>query len=253
MPEQTVLPLVDKDNTKEITFGVTFQYPEIIANAEVIRQELSEPYFWKLPKQFRGSMITAYGGKLKFTIYYEARDETGHASYEPQVVIRGGANRDKVMVRHMVEPQIGQLTRHEVDMTEHEWKQQDNKPMTREDFMDVLFYVESVFIRASHGNVMRQSRISEISLEVAEEGRPSMESERAYQIEKCECPQGYSGLSCEECAAGFYRLSSRVSGSRFRSGMGSCVRCECNGHSSSCDPDTGVCQVRQVYDRRASC
>ncbi|XP_060740347.1 laminin subunit alpha-2 isoform X3 [Tachysurus vachellii] len=253
MPEQTVLPLVDKDNTKEITFGVTFQYPEIIANAEVIHQELSEPYFWKLPKQFRGSMITAYGGKLKYTIYYEARDETGHASYEPQVIIRGGANRDKVMVRHMVEPQIGQLTRHEVDMTEHEWKQQDNKPMTREDFMDVLFYIEYVFIRASHGNVMRQSRISEISLEVAEEGRPSVESERAYQIEKCECPQGYSGLSCEECAAGFYRLSSRVSGSRFRSGMGSCVRCECNGHSSSCDPDTGVCQNCQHNTEGEKC
>ncbi|KAK3506985.1 hypothetical protein QTP70_034266 [Hemibagrus guttatus] len=197
MPEQKVLSLVDKDNTKEITFGVTFQYPEIIANAEVIRQELAEPYYWKLPKQFRGSMITAYGGKLKYTIYYEARDETGHTSYEPQVIIRGGANRDKVMVRHMVEPQIGQLTRHEIDMTEHEWKHQDNKPMTREDFMDVLFYVDYVFIRASHGNVLRQSRISEISLQVAEEGRPSVESERAHQIEKCECPQGYSGLSCE--------------------------------------------------------
>ncbi|XP_058247538.1 laminin subunit alpha-2 isoform X3 [Hemibagrus wyckioides] len=253
MPEQKVLPLVDKDNTKEITLGVTFQYPEIIANAEVIHQELAEPYYWKLPKQFRGSMITAYGGKLKYTIYYEARDETGHASYEPQVIIRGGANRDKVMVRHMVEPQIGQLTRHDIDMTEHEWRHQDNKPMTREDFMDVLFYVDYVFIRASHGNVMRQSRISEISLEVAEEGRPSVESERAHQIEKCECPQGYSGLSCEECAAGFYRLSSRVSGSRFRSGMGSCVRCECNGHSSSCDPDTGVCQNCQHNTEGEKC
>lgn len=52
-----MLPLVDKDNTKEIIFGVTFQHPEIIANAEVIRQELAEPYYWKLPKQFRGSMV----------------------------------------------------------------------------------------------------------------------------------------------------------------------------------------------------
>lgn len=65
MPEQTVLPLVDKDNTKEITFGVTFQYPEIIANAEVIRQELSEPYFWKLPKQFRGSMVSVLSNSAK--------------------------------------------------------------------------------------------------------------------------------------------------------------------------------------------
>lgn len=55
---------------------------------------------------------------MKYAIYYEARDETGHASYEPQVIIRGGANRDKVMIRHVVEPQIGQLTRHDIDMTE---------------------------------------------------------------------------------------------------------------------------------------
>lgn len=39
--------------------------------------------------------------------------------------------------------------------------------------------------------------ISEISLTVAEEGRPTKESERAHQIEKCDCPIGYSGLSCE--------------------------------------------------------
>lgn len=39
--------------------------------------------------------------------------------------------------------------------------------------------------------------ISEISLTVAEEGRPTKESEKAHQIEKCDCPIGYSGLSCE--------------------------------------------------------
>lgn len=41
------------------------------------------------------------------------------------------------------------------------------------------------------------SSISEISLTVAEEGRPVKDSERAHQIEKCDCPVGYSGLSCE--------------------------------------------------------
>lgn len=41
------------------------------------------------------------------------------------------------------------------------------------------------------------SSISEISLTVAEEGRPTKESEKAHQIEKCDCPLGYSGFSCE--------------------------------------------------------
>lgn len=45
--------------------------------------------------------------------------------------------------------------------------------------------------------VSLSSSISEISLTVAEEGRPTKESEKAHQIEKCDCPLGYSGFSCE--------------------------------------------------------
>ncbi|KAG8011413.1 Laminin subunit alpha-2 [Nibea albiflora] len=143
--------------------------------------------------------ITAYGGQLKYAVYYEARDETGPSSYEPQVIIKGGPNRNVLITRHIQGLQIGQLTRHEIDMTEHEWKYADGRSMTREDFMDILFYVDYILIKASHGNLMRHSRISEISLTVAEEGRPTKESEKAHQIEKCDCPVGYSGLSCENC------------------------------------------------------
>ncbi|XP_044024751.1 laminin subunit alpha-2 isoform X3 [Siniperca chuatsi] len=247
-PEQTVLPLVDKSNAVETRRGVSFQHPEILAHAELVTSTLSEPYYWKLPEQFRGSMITAYGGQLKYAVYYEARDETGPSSYEPQVIIKGGPNRNVLMTRHIPGLQIGQLTRHEIDMTEHEWKYADGRSMTREDFMDILFYVDYILIKASHGNLMRHSRISEISLTVAEEGRPTKESEKAHQIEKCDCPIGYSGLSCEECAAGFYRLragslaSAPASRVPTAAGMGSCVQCQCSGHSSTCDPETSICQ-----------
>lgn len=246
--EQTVLPLVDKSNTLETKRGVSFQHPEILAHAELVTSVLTEPYYWKLPEQFRGSMITAYGGQLKYAVYYEARDETGPSSYEPQVIVKGGPNHNVVMTRHVAGLQIGQLTRHEIDMTEHEWKFADGRSMTREDFMDILFYVDHILIKASHGNLMRHSRISEITLTVAEEGRPTKESERAHQIEKCDCPLGYSGLSCEECAAGFYRLRSGSLASAPASrvptaaGMGSCVQCQCSGHSSTCDPETSICQ-----------
>ncbi|XP_028295898.1 laminin subunit alpha-2 isoform X3 [Gouania willdenowi] len=247
-PEQTVLPLVDKSNTEETRRGVSFQHPEILAHSELVSSTLSEPYYWKLPEQFRGSMITAYGGQLKYAVYYEARDETGPSSYEPQVIIKGGPNHNMLMTRHVQGLQIGQLTRHEIDMTEHEWKFADGRSMTRQDFMDILFFVDYILIKASHGSMMRHSRISEISLTVAEEGRPSRESDEAHQVEKCDCPIGYSGLSCEECAAGFYRLrpgslaSAPASSVPTAAGMGSCVQCQCSGHSSTCDPETSICQ-----------
>uniref|UniRef100_H3DG70 Laminin subunit alpha 2 n=1 Tax=Tetraodon nigroviridis TaxID=99883 RepID=H3DG70_TETNG len=247
-PDQTVLPLVDRSNTVETRRGVSFQHPEILVHADLVEPALTEPYYWKLPGQFRGSMITAYGGQLKYAVYYEARDETGPSSYEPQLIIKGGPNHNILMTRHVQGLQIGQLTRHEIDMTEHEWKFADGQSMTREDFMDILFYVDYILIRASHGNLMRHSRYTKISLTVAEEGRPSRDSERAHQVEECDCPIGYSGLSCEECAAGFYRLragwlaSAPPSRLPTAAGMGGCVQCQCSGHSSTCDPETSICQ-----------
>lgn len=61
----------------------------------------------------------AYGGKLKYAIYFEARDETGFSTYKPQVIIRGGTpTHARIITRHMAAPLIGQLTRHEIEMTE---------------------------------------------------------------------------------------------------------------------------------------
>lgn len=51
-------------------------------------------------------------------MYYEARDETGPSSYEPQLIIKGGPNHNILMIRHVQGLQIGQLTRLEIDMTE---------------------------------------------------------------------------------------------------------------------------------------
>lgn len=61
----------------------------------------------------------AYGGKLKYAIFFEAREDTGFATYNPQVIIRGGLpTHTRIIVRHVVAPLNGQLTRHEIEMTE---------------------------------------------------------------------------------------------------------------------------------------
>nr|XP_009687092.1 PREDICTED: laminin subunit alpha-2 [Struthio camelus australis] len=283
-PEQKILPLVDEKLQHSTLSGIAFQPPEIVANIEQVMQDLhSEPVYWRLPEQFEGRKLTSYGGKLKYAIYFEAREETGFATYYPQVIIRGGPpTHTRIIVRHMAAPLIGQLTRHEIEMTEHEWEyygddqsvrhsvpweyhrddpgvnrtasqadfawkyygddSRSSRTVSREDFLNVLYDVHYVLIKATHGNIMRQSRISEISMEVAEDSSVSGMSPQAYLIEKCDCPLGYSGLSCESCSSGFYRLPSSPAARTPAQSLGTCVVCQCHGHSNMCDPETSICQ-----------
>uniref|UniRef100_A0A663E5D9 Laminin subunit alpha-2 n=1 Tax=Aquila chrysaetos chrysaetos TaxID=223781 RepID=A0A663E5D9_AQUCH len=250
-PEQMILPLVDEKLQRSTLSGIAFQPPEIVANIEQVMQDLrSEPVYWRLPEQFEGRKLTTYGGKLKYAIYFEAREETGFTTYYPQVIMRGGPpTHTRIIVRHMAAPLIGQLTRHEIEMTEADftWKHygDDSRPsraVSREDFLNVLYDVHYILIKATHGNIMRQSRISEISMEVAEGGPVSGMTPQAYLIEKCDCPLGYSGLSCESCSPGFYRLPSPPAGRTPAQSLGACVVCQCHGHSTMCDSETSVCQ-----------
>ncbi|XP_062488320.1 laminin subunit alpha-2 isoform X4 [Pezoporus occidentalis] len=283
-PEQMILPLVDEKLQRSTHAGIAFQPPEIVANIEEVMRDLrSESVYWRLPEQFEGRKLTAYGGKLKYAIYFEAREETGFSTYYPQIVIRGGPpTNTRIIVRHMAAPLIGQLTRHEIEMTEHEWgyygddqrarntlpweyyhddpginrtvspadftwkyygdESRPSRPVSREDFLNVLYDVHYILIKATHGNIMRQSRISEISMEVAEGGAVSGMTPQAYLIEKCDCPLGYSGLSCESCSPGFYRLPSPPAGRTAAQSLGACVVCQCHGHSTMCDSETSICQ-----------
>uniref|UniRef100_A0A8C5TD51 Laminin subunit alpha-2 n=1 Tax=Malurus cyaneus samueli TaxID=2593467 RepID=A0A8C5TD51_9PASS len=248
-PEQMILPLVDEKLQRSTLSGIAFQPPEIVANIEQVMQDLrSEPVYWRLPEQFEGRKLTAYGGKLKYAIYFEAREETGFTTYHPQVIIRGGPpTNTRIIVRHMAAPLIGQLTRHEIEMTEVMFPSygddsRPSRPVSREDFMNVLYDVHYILIKATHGNIMRQSRISEISLEVAEGGPVSGMAPQAHLIEQCDCPLGYSGLSCESCSPGFYRLPSPPAGRTPAQTLGTCVMCQCHGHSTMCDSETSVCQ-----------
>ena len=54
-------------------------------------------------------------------------------------------------------------------------------------------------------------------------------------VEECSCPRNRLGSRCGVCAPG-YRTDRPLAGE-----FALCVRCFCNFHSSSCDPETGVC------------
>lgn len=77
-------------------------------------------------------------------------------------------------------------------------------------------------------------RIQSVSLDIADSFNTGQN--RAVEVEECLCPEGYKGLSCEDCAVGFVRIDKGLY-------LGECKPCTCNGNSDHCDPDTGVCVV----------
>jgi hypothetical protein len=78
-------------------------------------------------------------------------------------------------------------------------------------------------------------RLGNVTLEIALEGY-NPNTSKAMAVEQCQCPLPYKGLSCEDCAPGYYRSQTGPYG-------GYCVPCQCNGHSDICDEITGVCHV----------
>lgn len=67
----------------------------------------------------------------------------------------------------------------------------------------------------------------------------------ASGVEKCDCPETFSGDSCQDPADGYYRWRNVTERTSILEDLvGKVVQCECNGRSSSCDKETGECLVR---------
>ncbi|XP_067342410.1 laminin subunit alpha-1 isoform X1 [Channa argus] len=246
-----LLPLVSQSNLQGVLSGVYLQDGDILLNASQLNTtRLVGPLYWRLPTQFEGKQLMSYGGHLSYIITFYAEDSFGSSNQEPQVMIRGGSLKKFVIYTDMVAPVSGVQTKHYIKMTEHKWKYFNSvseKPVSRADFMSVLSNVQYVIIKASYGTRLQQSRISNITMETAMELELKEGSEvtkgMARMIESCVCPTGYTGLSCQECAAGYFRqlqseLTSQSQKSMF---VGPCIRCRCNNHSESCNTETGEC------------
>ncbi|KAK2859738.1 hypothetical protein Q5P01_004358 [Channa striata] len=247
-----LLPLVSQSDLQGVVSGVYLEDGDIWLNASELNTfRLVGPLYWRLPAQFEGKQLMSYGGLLSYIITFYAEDGLGSANQEPQVMIRGGSLKKFVIYTDMVAPISGAQTKHYIKMTEHKWRYFNSvseKPVTRADFMSVLSNVEYVMIKASYGTRLQQSRISNITMETAMALELKEGSEviwgMARLIESCVCPAGYTGLSCQECAAGFFHQpqSELTSPSQKSMFIRPCIHCRCNNHSERCNMETGECQ-----------
>jgi len=59
---------------------------------------------------------------------------------------------------------------------------------------------------------------------------------KTLAVERCACPPGYEGLSCQSCSFGYTRVNATLYN-------GECRLCDCNGHAATCDPYTFRCDT----------
>ncbi|CAG2056368.1 unnamed protein product, partial [Timema podura] len=136
-----------------------------------------------------------------------------------------------------------------VPLLEQYWQRHDGQTANREHLLMALADLGSILIKATYTTNTREGcdwiagevetwvhisvKLLGVTLDVAEERNTGQE--RALAVEQCVCPRGYRGLSCEDCDVGYTRALEGIY-------LGLCEPCNCNGHSSECNPDTGICQ-----------
>uniref|UniRef100_A0A4W5KU69 Laminin subunit alpha-1 n=1 Tax=Hucho hucho TaxID=62062 RepID=A0A4W5KU69_9TELE len=212
----------------------------LLDTRDIETPSLAGPYYWRLPKHYQGNKLLSYGGKLSFVVAFYAMDGAGLANYEPQVLMRGGHLGKQVIYIDMPAPDNGVTTRQDVPLTEVKRRPEGLKHT----------HIHIYFFLCQHYNVtiitilyLSFVRISNITMDTALEAEQGLEDmELASLIETCECPAGYAGLSCQECAPGYYRQPVTELNMRGKRPLiQPCVPCRCNNHSKACDPDTGEC------------
>uniref|UniRef100_A0A8C2AGW3 Cell adhesion molecule-related/down-regulated by oncogenes n=1 Tax=Cyprinus carpio TaxID=7962 RepID=A0A8C2AGW3_CYPCA len=190
-----------------------------------------EPHYWQLPSAYQGDKIGAYGGKLKYTISY-VPGPRGSPIEDADVQIIG--NDITLVARQPWRRGHGarESQNFEIVFREEHWQRPDGMPATREHLMMVLADLDDILIRASYHTEMRSSSISGVRMDIAVPEYTGLA--QALEVEQCQCPPGYHGLSCQDCSPGY----TRTGGGLY---LGHCEPCECNGHTDSCHPETGIC------------
>lgn len=145
--------------------------------------------YWSLPQRFVGNQVLSYGGVLQFTVSNEA--------YGPYV-----RDQDVLLIGNGL--QLFWLRRHtdeatsEVRLVESEWQSTDRnnglRPASRADLLTVLSDLQSILVRATLREEVSLAYISDILLDTAVQQQTAVPADN---VEKCHCPAGYRGTSCE--------------------------------------------------------
>ncbi|XP_044266539.1 laminin subunit alpha-1 isoform X2 [Tribolium madens] len=187
----------------------------------------SESLYWLAPDVYLNNKLEYYGSVFLFKVHWVIMrgDTSGKPTIGPNMIIVG-ANGMKIA--HGNESLTVSNATFEIRLKEENWYHLDsNLAVSRTEFLSVLSNISHILLRATFHTDQIESLLEEATMRA--------DSQSALDVEKCLCPSGYTGLSCESCAFGHVRIETNASAESY------CAKCDCNGHSETCNSDTGEC------------
>lgn len=237
--------ITDNDSTTKLSLDenkVTASLPESEQKEININQDLKQNinviygYYFRLPSSYLGTKITSYGGQLSYSVNNLIPNAYEGIFTGPDIILVG----NNITVIHEVleqPPSPNDDFSVNVTLTEKSFKQLNGQQVSRDKFLQLLSNVTSIYLKGVYFKYAKEFSLKNVGLDVGTND-PLFKTEvsnYAKSVESCFCPKGYHGSSCELCAPGYYRT--KVEGK----GLSYCIPCKCNGHSTDCDVNTGVC------------
>jgi laminin alpha 1/2 len=217
-----------------------------------------EAVYWSAPEKYLGNRLENYGSHFIFQLDYVIvrGDTSGKPTSGPNLILIG-KNGMKIAFGD------GTFTNSnasvDVKFSEDGWyhvpktvkdiitrlRRTDYRgdPVTRVQFLSVLKDIESILIRGTYHTdqaegILKRAKLYSGELETSNEIFESDSKDLFSVVEKCHCPHGYTGLSCESCMFGHIEI---LENSTTHEKILKCLPCACNGHSESCDVSNNKC------------
>ncbi|KAK9500538.1 hypothetical protein O3M35_001785 [Rhynocoris fuscipes] len=220
-------------------------YVDTIERALTYNEFEPKVYYWSLPEPFLGNKITSYGGNLQYKLrYVPIPGGQSSRNNAPDVELYSLNRLHLTHHSDIVVPPDQEVTI-TVPLLEQYWERSsDGGKSDRANFLMALADISAIYIKATYTTQTQLASLSSVIMDTASDRNTGQE--RALEVEECQCPNGYIGTSCEDCAPGYTRQDDGIN-------LGTCDPCECGGYSSQCDPDNGYCFNCRDNRAGASC
>jgi hypothetical protein len=188
-----VLSEYDRHTLTSTRHGVQFRASDIPSPSNRVYPYLS------LPAEYHGNQLKSYGGFLRYEVEFSGR---GQSNDIPDVIIQGNGYTLTYRNNNRLYPN----SRNNItsQFTAYNWHKADGTHATREEIMMVLANVESILIKLQYiDSAERNVELLHVNLDSAALRDYGLGS--ASLVEECRCPNGYTGLSCENCDVGYVR------------------------------------------------